>query len=185
MEPLRMIAETIFRVVPSPVGALTLVAERDAETCERALAALLFERHAHGPERTDAWCADDGTTIVLAEAARQLDEYFAGERRTFDLPLAPRGTPFQQRVWSALRDMPYGATTSYGALALRLGDPNATRAVGAANGRNPISIIVPCHRVIGASGSLTGFGGGLERKRWLLEHEARTAGTQPQFGLDV
>jgi methylated-DNA-[protein]-cysteine S-methyltransferase len=100
-----------------------------------------------------------------------LEEYFARARTTFDLPLDPSGTAFQRRVWDALRAIPYGATTSYGELARRLGDPRATRAVGTANGQNPIPIIVPCHRVIGAHGELTGFGGGLDRKRWLLEHE--------------
>ena len=99
------------------------------------------------------------------------DLYFARARTAFDLPLDPPGTAFQRRVWSALRTIPYGTTVSYGELARRLGDVRATRAVGAANGKNPIPIIVPCHRVIGARGELTGFGGGLDRKRWLLEHE--------------
>jgi len=107
----------------------------------------------------------------LARACEQLAEYFARARTAFDLPLDPVGTPFQRRVWSALRTIPYGTTVSYSDLARRLGDVRATRAVGAANGRNPIPIIVPCHRVIGARGELTGFGGGLDRKRWLLEHE--------------
>src|SRR2546428_775110 len=107
----------------------------------------------------------------LARACEQLAEYFAKARTAFDLPLDPPGTPFQRRVWSALRIIPYGTTVSYGELARRLGDVRATRAVGAANGKNPIPIIVPCHRVIGARGELTGFGGGLDRKRWLLEHE--------------
>ncbi|HMA45123.1 MAG TPA: methylated-DNA--[protein]-cysteine S-methyltransferase, partial [Gemmatimonadales bacterium] len=101
----------------------------------------------------------------------QLDDYFARRRAVFDLPLAAAGTPFQQRVWRALRQIPFGATESYAGLARRLGAPAAARAVGAANGQNPIPIIVPCHRVIGADGDLTGFGGGLERKRWLLAHE--------------
>lgn len=178
-----MSSETIFSTMPSPVGTLTLAAEHDADTGADALTALLFERHAHGPERTNDWREDAGRSRVLAEARRQLDEYFAGERLAFDLPLAPSGTPFQLRVWAALREIPYGATTSYGEIARHLGDPRATRAVGAANGRNPISIIVPCHRVIGASGSLTGFGGGLDRKRWLLEHEASVAGTQIGLAL--
>jgi len=107
----------------------------------------------------------------LARACEQLAEYFAKARTAFDLPLDPPGTPFQRRVWSALRIIPYGTTVSYGELARRLGEVRATRAVGAANGKNPIPIIVPCHRVIGARGELTGFGGGLDRKRWLLEHE--------------
>ncbi len=111
------------------------------------------------------------TNDVLARASEQLAEYFAGGRTTFAIPLEPAGTPFQRRVWDALRAIPYGTTLSYSELARRLGDVRATRAVGAANGRNPIPIIVPCHRVVGADGSLTGFGGGLDRKRWLLEHE--------------
>jgi len=105
------------------------------------------------------------------EAVRQLREYFAGERSDFELPLSPRGTPFQLQVWRALCSIPPGETTSYGAIASAVGKPSASRAVGAANGRNPISIVVPCHRVIGANGTLTGYGGGLERKAWLLNHE--------------
>jgi methylated-DNA-[protein]-cysteine S-methyltransferase len=108
---------------------------------------------------------------MLARAALQLNEYFAGQRTTFDLPLEAMGSVFEHRVWKALRSIPYGTTTSYGDLAKRLGDPSATRAVGSANGKNPIPIIIPCHRVVGANGDLTGFGGGLDRKRWLLEHE--------------
>ncbi|MPZ99425.1 MAG: methylated-DNA--[protein]-cysteine S-methyltransferase [Dehalococcoidia bacterium] len=110
-----------------------------------------------------------------SEATRQLREYFAGARDRFDLPLAPRGSEFQLRVWLALREIPPGATTSYGAIARAVGRPSASRAVGAANGQNPISIVVPCHRVIGASGALTGYGGGLDRKRWLLNHETSSA----------
>lgn len=105
-------------------------------------------------------------------AADQLREYFAGDRTDFSLPLAASGTPFQQRVWTALREIPYGTTWSYGQLAARIGQPSASRAVGLANGRNPIAIVVPCHRVIGASGALTGYAGGVGRKRWLLDHEA-------------
>ena len=106
-------------------------------------------------------------------AITQFSAYFAGELRDFDLPLAPVGTPFQMRVWKALLEIPFAQTTSYGELATKLGDRNASRAVGLANGRNPIGIIVPCHRVIGANGALTGYGGGIERKRWLLAHEKR------------
>ena len=108
-------------------------------------------------------------------ARKQLGEYFKGKRMTFDLPLAPEGTEFQQSVWKQLRKISYGRTKSYGEIANKVGNPRASRAVGAANGRNPISIIVPCHRVIGADGKLTGFGGGIERKRWLLEHEQKVA----------
>lgn len=121
-----------------------------------------------------AFQQDDGReprSGLLARAREQLAEYFAKARTTFDLPLDPPGTPFQRRVWSALRAIPYGTTVSYSDLARRLGDVRATRAVGAANGKNPIPIVVPCHRVVGARGELTGFGGGLDRKRWLLEHE--------------
>ena len=113
---------------------------------------------------------------VLDAALAQLSEYFAGQRFEFDLPLRPRGTPFQQRVWQGLCQIPYGATWSYGKLAAAVGNANGSRAVGAANGRNPISIIVPCHRVIGANGRMVGYGGGLAAKRWLLEHEAHKRG---------
>jgi methylated-DNA-[protein]-cysteine S-methyltransferase len=115
--------------------------------------------------------SDGPASAVLARARQQLEEYFARARSTFDLPLDATGSAFQRRVWDALRAIPYGTTVSYGELARRLGDVRATRAVGAANGQNPIPIIVPCHRVVGAHGELTGFGGGLDRKRWLLEHE--------------
>ena len=111
----------------------------------------------------------------------QLREYFAGSRRTFDLPLEPRGTPFERRVWSRLREIPYGATTSYGAIANEFGLVNAARAVGRANGANPIPIIIPCHRVIGADGTLTGFGGGLPLKRALLELEGAIAPPDPRL----
>jgi len=112
---------------------------------------------------------------LLARACEQLAEYFARARTAFDLPLDPPGTAFQRRVWSALRTIPYGSTVSYSELARRLGDVRATRAVGAANAKNPIPIIVPCHRVVGARGELTGFGGGLDRKRWLLDREGRAS----------
>ena len=108
---------------------------------------------------------------VLQAAATQLEEYFAGTRRVFDLPLDLRGTPFQVRTWTALAEIPYGTTVSYGEQARRLGVPRAVRAVGAANGSTPLPIVLPCHRVIGASGALTGYGGGLDMKRWLLAHE--------------
>jgi methylated-DNA-[protein]-cysteine S-methyltransferase len=115
------------------------------------------------------WKRDRG---ALREPAEQLEAYLAGELRDFDLPLAPQGTPFQREVWSALRKIPYGSTISYGELAAAVGRPHAARAVGAANGRNPIAVVIPCHRVIGASGGLTGYGGGLGRKRLLLDLEA-------------
>jgi methylated-DNA-[protein]-cysteine S-methyltransferase len=107
------------------------------------------------------------------EAVRQLDEYFRGTRTAFDLPVAPQGTEFQRTVWAALRGIPYGETVTYGQLAATIDRPTASRAVGLANGRNPISIVIPCHRVVGSGGALTGYGGGVERKRLLLEHERR------------
>jgi methylated-DNA-[protein]-cysteine S-methyltransferase len=119
----------------------------------------------------NAGAASPSVVGPLREAVRQLAEYFAGDRRKFDLPLRLEGTDFQRRVWQVLTEIPYGETWSYGQLAQRIGNPKGCRAVGLANGRNPISILVPCHRVIGADGSLTGYGGGVERKRWLLAHE--------------
>lgn len=116
-----------------------------------------------------------GTAAVLTDTARQLAEYFAGRRTAFDLPLAPAGTPFQRDVWRSLREIPYGETVSYGELAGQLGRPRASRAVGAANGRNPLAVVVPCHRVIGAGGALTGYAGGLDRKRELLALEVRAS----------
>ena len=159
---------TTFTRFPSPVGELILTAS------ETALKAVFFpvRRNRSAPEA--GWVEDDGrgpAGALLAAVRRQLTEYFEGTRTTFDLALDGTGSTFERRVWDLLRTIPYGATTSYGALARRLGDPRATRAVGAANGKNPIPIIVPCHRVLGARGELTGFGGGLDRKRWLLEHE--------------
>jgi methylated-DNA-[protein]-cysteine S-methyltransferase len=161
---------TTFARIASPIGELVLTAS------DTGLAGVYFPTSRHGPPPLEnaEWVEDDGrrpANPILARARRQLEEYFAGTRTTFDVPLAPTGTPFEQRVWEALRAIPYGTTTSYGVLARQLGDPRATRAVGAANGRNPIPIIVPCHRVVGARGELTGFGGGIDRKRWLLEHE--------------
>lgn len=155
-----------MRTVRSPVGALQLYADASA------LIALYLPDHVH-PSRL----AGDprAESPILARATDQLAEYFAGTRTRFDLPLAPRGTPFQLMCWRALLEIDYGATTSYGALAGAIRRPSASRAVGAANGRNPISIIIPCHRVIGATGELTGYGGGLPAKRWLLDHEARPA----------
>ena len=147
----------------SPVGRLRLASDGDA------LYLIEFEHPRHPYRHGGDW--QEREDDVLREARRQLHEYFEGKRRGFDLPLAPRGTGFQQQVWLALREIPYGATISYAQLATRLGAPTATRAVGAANGRNPLPIVVPCHRVIGADGSLTGFGGGLPTKRFLLELE--------------
>jgi methylated-DNA-[protein]-cysteine S-methyltransferase len=159
-----------WTVVPSPVGDLLLGAD------DESLTEVLFERHRDGTDpmidRVRAGERDDEHP-VLRRAADQLGEYFTGDRRAFDVPLAPRGGAFRQRVWAALCEIPYGATVSYGEIAHRLGmPPGASRAVGLANGANPISIIIPCHRVIGANGSLTGYGGGLDRKRLLLDLES-------------
>lgn len=155
-----------YKMMPSPVGELRLVAS------DTGLAALIWKVHRHEalPGQTQE---HDPQHSILLDAERQLNEYFSGQRTEFTLPLDLRGTPFQQRVWAELQHIPYGETCSYLDIARRLGDEKATRAVGSANGRNPVSIIVPCHRVIGANGKLTGYGGGMERKHWLLEHETR------------
>ncbi|MGK5627662.1 methylated-DNA--[protein]-cysteine S-methyltransferase [Streptomyces sp. URMC 123] len=156
-------------VMASPVGDLTLVAE------DAALRGLYMTDQRHRPPRESFGVRDDADP-VFREAVRQLTAYFAGELTVFDLPLRLVGTDFQRRVWAALCDIPYGETVSYGALAERLGSPGASRAVGLANGRNPIGIIVPCHRVVGAGGGLTGYGGGLDRKRRLLDFEKAPSG---------
>ena len=147
----------------TPVGELTLVGSA------RGL------RHVLWAEREPPETAAVGACDVLDEAARQLEAYFAGDLRRFDLPLDLVGTEFQVAAWLALADVAFGTTVSYGEQARRLGRPSAVRAVGAANGRNPLPIVLPCHRIVGADGSLVGFGGGLPRKRLLLEHEARLA----------
>lgn len=156
----------VFTTMPSPVGALTLVAS------DAGLAAVLWENDDPKRVRLDAKI-EDGHHPVLIEARRQLHEYFAGARTAFSLPLEFTGTAFQKKVWQALLGIPYGETRSYGQIAQQLGSPQAVRAVGAANGRNPISIIAPCHRVIGANGALTGFAGGVEAKACLLALEAK------------
>ena len=164
---------TATRVHASPLGPLTLVAS------DAGLRAVLWS----GDDPARAGLGEGlaggeaGPSPVLAEAARQLDAYFAGALTSFDLPLDLHGTAFQQQAWLALADIPYGETRTYAEQAARLGRPAAFRAVGAANGRNPLSIVLPCHRVIGSDGSLTGFAGGLDAKRWLLAHEAG-----PQIG---
>lgn len=158
-----MKTKTYFTEFASPVGPIQL---RGTAT---ALTGVFMESHRHAPARLADAVRD---AAPLRAAQRELEEYFAGQRRAFSLPLAPTGTPFQLRVWQALRAIPYGATISYGELARRIENPRAVRAVGLANGRNPLSIIVPCHRVIGADGTLTGYGGGLERKRVLLALES-------------
>lgn len=151
-----------FTTMPSPVGDLLLTSDGEH------LTGLYMTPHTYGPNQQASWIASDAP---FQDAVRQLQEYFNGTRQQFDLPLAPHGTEFQQRVWRALTDIPYGATVSYAHIARAIDNPKGVRAVGLANGRNPISIIVPCHRVIGANGALTGYGGGLPRKEWLLRHE--------------
>lgn len=153
---------TVYCIAPSPIGELLLTGDGTS------LQGLYMESHAVWPEKQPDWIWDEAP---FKPALAQLADYFERRRTAFDLPLAPQGTAFQQRVWAALLAIPHGVTISYGELASRLGDRNASRAVGLANGRNPISIIVPCHRVIGANGHLTGYGGGLDRKEWLLRHE--------------
>lgn len=156
----------VHTVVDSPIDPLTLV------TDGTALTGVYMQTHRHAvPAQWGPRVDLDDAPPVLREAAGQLAEYFAGRRTGFGLPLAPAGTDFQQRVWRALTDIPYGRTATYGELARALGAPGASRAVGLANGRNPISIVVPCHRVIGSDGSLTGYGGGVERKQHLLTLE--------------
>ncbi|HWJ35856.1 MAG TPA: methylated-DNA--[protein]-cysteine S-methyltransferase [Steroidobacteraceae bacterium] len=153
-----------YTYVESPIGRLLLQSDGVA------LTGLYMDVPSRPPRGMADW-VENASAEPLPETIRQLGEYFAGRRRAFDLPLRLHGTEFQQRVWNLLKEIPYGATWSYGELAKRIDNPNASRAVGLANGRNPISILVPCHRVIGADGSLTGYGGGLERKQWLLAHE--------------
>ncbi|MFM8649446.1 MAG: methylated-DNA--[protein]-cysteine S-methyltransferase [Actinomycetota bacterium] len=149
----------------SPIGDLRLVASPNGLR-------RIDLPPAGEPEST--WVEE--STPILTEVVRQLTEYFAGDRRTFDLPLEPEGTDFQLSVWKVLRAIPFGQTISYGEQARRLGDANKARAVGSANGRNPLPIVVPCHRVVGADGSLTGFSGGVDAKRWLLEYEGSLVG---------
>lgn len=153
-----------YKYMDSPVGVLTLIGS------EKGLAAILWENDKPGRVHAKADIKND-THPVLIETERQLNEYFAGKRNTFSIALDPIGTSFQKEVWAALAGIPYGETRSYGQIAHQLGNPKAVRAVGAANGRNPISIILPCHRVVGATGALTGFAGGLEAKATLLSLE--------------
>jgi len=164
---MKTVTETLYwHELDSPVGRLLLAGDGES---------LIHVHFQSGPRPlrpADSWIPDPAP---LRTAVAQLGEYFAGERRRFDLSLAPRGTEFQRRVWRALREIPYGKTISYGELARRIGNPSASRAVGLANGANPLPIIVPCHRVIGADGTLTGFGGGLPIKRKLLALEEATA----------
>jgi methylated-DNA-[protein]-cysteine S-methyltransferase len=154
-----------YKVIESPVGMLKLVAS------DEGLVAILWENDSPSRVRLGEMVANEQHP-VLVETERQLGEYFAGKRKAFSVALDMRGTRFQKDVWETLLAIPFGETRSYGQLARQLGNPRATRAVGAANGRNPVSIIVPCHRVIGSSGKLTGFAGGLETKAQLLRLEA-------------
>jgi methylated-DNA-[protein]-cysteine S-methyltransferase len=153
--------------VPSPLGELWLTSDGTH------LTQLWLGRPPAKAGEAGGWREGESADAApFPDAREQLRAYFEGRLREFDLPLAPAGTPFQRRVWRALLEIPYGRTVTYGELAARLGQPGASRAVGLANGRNPIAVVIPCHRVIGAGGALTGYGGGLERKRWLLELEA-------------
>ncbi|WP_410785510.1 methylated-DNA--[protein]-cysteine S-methyltransferase [Kribbella sp. C-35] len=153
-----------YAVVDSPLGPLTLVG-----TDAGGLTGLYMDRQRYRPEQAGYGDRDDAALPAVAE---QLDEYFHHGRTTFDVPLHLVGTPFQREIWTALQDIPYGTTTTYGGLAETLGlKPGSARAVGLANGKNPISIIVPCHRLVGSTGNLTGYGGGIERKQALLDHE--------------
>jgi methylated-DNA-[protein]-cysteine S-methyltransferase len=161
------VSTLVYTCVDSPIGELLLVG--DGST----LHGLVMQDGRHPVAIDPAWERDDD---AFADARRQLGEYFAGERTAFDVPVHLEGTEFQVRVWEALREIPYGTTISYGELARRVGRPTGARAVGAANGRNPVAVVVPCHRVIGADGSLTGFGGGVERKQLLLGLESEQAG---------
>lgn len=155
---------TYYTTMDSPIGPLLLTSDG------AALTGVYMTDHEHVPEIGRDW-VEDATAAPLPEAIRQLTAYFAGKLTEFDLPLAPAGTAFQKQVWQELGRIPFGITASYGEIAERIGNPKGVRAVGLANGRNPILIIVPCHRVIGANGKLVGYGGGLPRKEWLLAHE--------------
>ena len=163
----------LCRRIDSPVGPLMLAAD------ENGLRHIEFRDNRHPADRSD-WHGGDNEILNAAEA--QLREYFDGERRDFDLPLAPQGTEFQRVVWQELARIPYGVTISYAQLAQRVGNASAMRAVGAANGRNPLPIVLPCHRVIGADGALTGFGGGLPTKQFLLQLEGALAPAKDLFG---
>src|SRR5688500_13342365 len=156
---------TCFRTVASPVGPLTLAGHDDV------LTHLRMEDQAHPPAGREGWVSDEH---AFPKVVDQLEAYFAGELTEFDVAFRLEGTEFQRRVWSALLEIPYGETWSYGRVAKHIGQPTAPRAVGMANGRNPVAIIVPCHRVIGSTGTLTGYGGGLDRKRTLLDLERST-----------
>ncbi len=169
---------TWYIVVESPIDPITVLSDGSHITG-------LYMSGPDGKPELDAKWTDGSDLPILVCAREQLEAYFAGELQNFNLPLAGGGTEFQVKVWAALRDIPYGETISYGTLASRIGNSNASRAVGLANGKNPISIVVPCHRVIGTSGKLVGFGGGLNRKSWLLNHERKHARSREQVTLDI
>ncbi|WP_394941867.1 methylated-DNA--[protein]-cysteine S-methyltransferase [Psychromicrobium sp. YIM B11713] len=156
--------ETVYTQIESPLGTLTLLASEDA------LTGLYFSEHKKLPDRAQWGSAAPDAPLLLA-AHKQLEEYFSGRRRSFELPLETRGSELQERVWTLLRDLDYGQTIGYGELAKQLGDPSLAQAVGAAVGANPLSILIPCHRVIAQDGKLTGYAGGIERKVFLLELE--------------
>jgi len=162
--------QILYTTMESPIGELLLVG--DGETLSG-----LYMQDGRKPKRIAPDWTESATSFT--DVKRQLEEYFAGERTTFEVKLAAEGAPFEREVWHALEKIPFGETVSYGEIARRVGQPTAARAVGTANGRNPIAVIVPCHRVIGADGSLTGYGGGLERKRLLLELEQGQGRLQP------
>jgi methylated-DNA-[protein]-cysteine S-methyltransferase len=159
-----METKMLYRCLESPLGELLLTGDT------QFLFGVYIRNQKHTPIIGRRWVRNDS---AFSRAVIQLNQYFSGELIQFDVPIAAEGTDFQKRVWKGLCQIPYGKTCGYGELARELGNPNASRAVGMANGRNPISIIVPCHRVIGANGALTGYGGGLMAKKWLLDHEAR------------
>ncbi|HWF40749.1 MAG TPA: methylated-DNA--[protein]-cysteine S-methyltransferase [Acidothermaceae bacterium] len=167
-----MSVQTYFTVLPSPIGEL-LVTGADDAPAQFAITGLFMTGQRYEPMLRPEWVRDANR---FADAEKQLEAYFGGDLTDFDLPLAARGSEFQRSVWAALCDIPLGATKAYGQIAQQVADKTKTRAVAAAIGRNPIGIVVPCHRVIGADGSLTGYAGGLDRKRWLLDHEARVSG---------
>ena len=163
--------DVCYSFYSSPIGDLLLTSDGDALTGLH----MVQHKGVSAPRPQPGWQRDDSAFQAVHE---QLDAYFAGKLRNFELPLRMDGTPFQRLVWEELRGIPLGATSSYAELASRIGRPGASRAVGAANGRNPIAIVVPCHRVIAADGTLGGYGGGLDRKEWLLRHEAAMLGNE-------
>jgi methylated-DNA-[protein]-cysteine S-methyltransferase len=171
-----MITTNCYSYIESPLGRMFV--QGDGEF----VMGLFMPQHKGWSGPDESWRQSDATFAVVRE---QLGEYFAGERREFDVPIKLAGTPFQQRVWQELVRIPFGTTITYGELAERVGKPEASRAVGNANGRNPISILVPCHRVIGSNGKLTGYAGGVDKKKWLLGWERRVMGTKPGTLFDI